>query len=169
MLSLGFTDKTKTNHSWKGLSRLLEVLGRTSLVVSEPTLTLYLGKENRSPLKSKQEGSGRPAELELHKIGSRDRLCGSRHWQEEQENQHKRSPTCSFASVDEVEAGHFNCKGCSENREMRKAENETSISQNSRQLFRYCNAMTLQATKTANLNVILKPITIFHQTPGRAY
>lgn len=78
----------------------------------------YTCAENRSHLKAKQ-GFGRPAELELQKIGPRDRLCGSCHWQEEQENQHKSSLTCSFPSADEVEVGHFKCKGCSEHKEVK--------------------------------------------------
>ena len=55
----------------------------------------YTCAENQSHLKAKQS-FGRLAELELHKIRPRDRLCGSCHWQEEQEKQHKCSLTCSF-------------------------------------------------------------------------
>lgn len=127
----------------------------------------YTCAENRSHLKAKQ-GFGRPAELELHKIGPRDRLCGSCHWLEEQENQHKCSLTCSFPSADEVEVGHFNCKGCSEHKEVKKVKNEARIFQNCvHTLLLYCHA--LEATKRANFNVILKSILIFLQTSGRAY
>ena len=108
---------SQTKQTQTTVAELLEDLGRTSLVMSEPTLALYLCRESESP--ESQAGFGRPAELGLHKIGPRDRLCGSCHWQEEQENQHKCSLPGSFPSADEVEVGHFNCKGCSEHKEVK--------------------------------------------------
>lgn len=95
----------------------------------------YTCTENQSHLKAKV--------LVGHKLGVTRSGLGQlhvpvSHRQEEQEKQHK-CFTCSFPA-DEVKVDHFNCKGCSEHKEMKKCQERSAIFQSVSTLCYCCHA-----------------------------